>query len=77
MTVSSYFVFEQKDPKRIMRHFVFRLDDAARIAEARSMLKVIKLRHPALRKCHLKPTPAQLPKSPAEARSPLHWSPSS
>lgn len=35
---TAYFAFEQKDPNGIIRHFVFRLDDAVRIDEARAIL---------------------------------------
>jgi len=35
---SAYFVFEQQAPDKAIKQFVFRLDDAERIAEARSIL---------------------------------------
>lgn len=36
--MSAYFSFEQTTPKGDLKHFVFRLDDAAKIDEARQIL---------------------------------------
>lgn len=36
--MSAYFAFEQTSPKGELKHFVFRLDDVAKILEARQIL---------------------------------------